>query len=384
VRKVGQLLFAILILGMFAPYVVPPFLDRIYYRGPASDHFDGQRFFNPDGEAGHQATGGAMRGPTMFRFLLGTDKQPWPKSVPVTPTRPPARVEGQAMRVTWIGHATVLVQTQGLNILTDPVWSERASPVSFAGPKRVREPGVRFQDLPPINLVLLSHNHYDHFDLATIERLWARDRPRIVTSLGNDTILAGRGVPATARDWGGRVPIRPGIAVIVDRVHHWGSRWGKDRNRALWSGFTVTLPGGNLFFAGDTGPGDMSWPAEAARHGKVRLALIPIGAFRPRQLMSGNHIGPQEAVEVFRQIDPAYALGIHWGTFQLTTERIDEPRTFLRAALAKAGIAPARFRTTEAGVEWNVPETTAAQPADERTASSVPNRVVNRSVSTAR
>ena len=259
------------------------------------------------------------------------------------------------MRITWVGHATALVQTQGLNILTDPVWSERASPVQFAGPRRVRAPGVRFEDLPKIDVVLVSHNHYDHLDLATLERLWARDRPLIVTSLGNDTILKGRGIQAIARDWGGRVPVRPGVAVIVDRVHHWGSRFGKDRNRALWSGFTVTLPGGNLFFAGDTGLGDMTWPAQAATHGPVRLALIPIGAFRPRQLMSGNHLGPKEAVDVFRRLGAAYALGIHWGTFQLTTEKIDEPREYLSASLRAARIAPDHFRSTEAGIGWDVP-----------------------------
>jgi L-ascorbate metabolism protein UlaG (beta-lactamase superfamily) len=382
IRKAGRVLFALIVLAMFAPYVAPPFLDRIYYRGPVSAHFDGERFYNPDGTAGHQSTGNAMRGPMMFRFLAGSDKQPWPKSVPVTPTKPPAAVAGSAMRVTWIGHATVLVQTQGLNILTDPVWSERASPVSFAGPKRVREPGVRLDDLPVIDLVLLSHNHYDHFDLSTIEKLWARDRPLIVTSLGNDTILRGHGVEATARDWGGRVSIRPGIDVIVDR--HWGSRWGKDRNRALWSGFTVTLPGGNLFFAGDTGPGDMTWPDEAAKHGPVRLALIPVGAFRPRQLMSGNHIGPQEAVDVFRKLHASSALGIHWGTFQLTTEKIDEPREYLTAAMRKAGIAPDRFRMTEAGVGWMVPPMLAAQAANSRAASSAESAMPKRSASAAR
>src|SRR3546814_238299 len=192
------------------------------------------------------------------------------------------------MVATWVGHSPVLVQTAGLNILTDPIWSERASPVSFIGPKRVREPGIRFEDLPKIDLVLVSHNHYDHMDLPTLKRLWERDRPLIVTSLGNDTLLRRAGIGAVARDWGGRVPVKPGVSVIVDRVHHWDSRWMTDRNRALWSGFTVVLPGGNLFFTGDTGWGDGSWVSDAARPGKPRLALIAIGAFRPRAVMSGN------------------------------------------------------------------------------------------------
>ena len=346
----GRTLFALIVLALFARYVVPPFLDRIYYRGPASDHFDGQRFFNPD-----RAPRGPRSGPGFLRFLLGADRAPWPRAVAVTPTRPPPRIDGTAMRVTWIGHATVLVQTEGLNILTDPVWPDRASPFPPLGPRRVAPPGVRFEDLPRIDLVLLSHDHYDHLDLPTLKRLWARDRPLIVTSLGNDTILRGRGIEAVARDWGGRVAIRPGVEVIVERVHHWGSRWGADRNRALWSGFTVVLPGGNLFFAGDTGAGDMRWPGEAAAHGRVRLALIPIGAYSPRNLMEDSHMTPDEAVAAFAGLGAASALGIHWGTFQLTNEARDEPPGILATALRQRGIAADRFRTIAIGADWDVP-----------------------------
>jgi L-ascorbate metabolism protein UlaG (beta-lactamase superfamily) len=255
-------------------------------------------------------------------------------------------VEGQEMRVTWIGHATVLVQTKGLNILTDPIWSERASPFSFIGPKRVRAPGVRFEDLPKIDLVLISHNHYDHMDLPTLKRLWERDRPKIVTSLGNDTILRREGVEAVALDWNDRAPVGNGASVIVERNHHWGSRWGTDRNRALWSAFTIQLPGGNIFFAGDTGMGDGSWVREAAARRPFRLAIIPIGAYEPRDFMKTNHINPEEALSIFEVLKPAMALGIHWGTFQLTFEGIDEPRQRLAALRTQQGIASNRFVAT--------------------------------------
>jgi len=353
IGRVGAGLFALVLIVMLAMALAPRFLDRIYYRGPVSDHFDGERFFNPG-----EKPSGDRRGFSFFRFLrfaLGMDRAPWPRSVPVERSVPPPRVEGQEMLATWIGHATVLVQTQGLNILTDPVWSTRASPFGFMGPKRVAEPGVAFDDLPAIDLVLLSHNHYDHLDLATLERLWRRDRPRIVTPLGNDAILRAKGIDAVAGDWGDRIAVRPGIEVIVERVHHWGSRWGADRNRALWGGLTVTLPGGNLFFAGDTGWGDGSWTHDVAASGPHRLALIPIGAYLPRALMRSSHVGPDEAVAIFRAIGARHALGIHWGTFQLSEEGYAAPAETLTTEAEAAGIDPGGFRTIPPGAAWPVP-----------------------------
>ena len=355
IGRIGVGFAVLVVIVLLAMWIAPRFLDRIYYRGPVSDHFDGEHFFNPDDKLSAATRNSGISPFRFLRFALGMDRAPWPKSVPVVQTVPPARVDGQDMRVTWIGHSTVLVQTEGLNILTDPVWSERASPFSFMGPKRVREPGVAFDRLPKIDLVLVSHNHYDHLDLPTLQRLWERDRPLIVTPLGNDTILKAKGIDSVARDWGQRVTVRPGIDVIVERVHHWGSRWGADRNRALWSGFTVTLPGGNFFFAGDTGWGDGSWTKAAAKDGPYRLALIPIGAYLPRDLMRSSHIGPDEAVAIFHAIGASYALGVHWGTFQLSAESIDAPVEALAADSAATGIAPGHFRTTNPGETWMVP-----------------------------
>jgi L-ascorbate metabolism protein UlaG (beta-lactamase superfamily) len=343
------LLFAAIAISL-APAIIPPFLDRVYYEGSSSDHFRDGRFFNP-GE-----TGVRYGAPQRFfnRWATGERAQ-WPEHVPVRQSVPPPRVGGDAMRITFIGHATVLIQTQGLNILTDPIWSERASPFSFIGPKRVRAPGVAFNRLPKIDLVLISHNHYDHLDLATLKRLWQRDRPLIVTSLGNDTILRTEEIEATALDWNGRISPAPDVEVVVQRNHHWSSRWGTDRNRALWSAFSVRLPGGNIFYSGDTGYGDGSWVKEAAARGPFRLAIIPIGAYEPRDFMKTNHVNPEEAMRIFETLKPLRALGIHWGTFQLTFEPIDEPRQRLDALKRRSGLQPDRFVAIEAGQSFPVP-----------------------------
>lgn len=350
----GRILLFLLVAALLAPSVLPPFLDRVYYRGSKSDHFDGQRFFNPDG--GDSFAGGHNLPRTAIDFYLGRGRVAWPDVVPVTPTRPVPRVDGEAMRVTWVGHATVLIQTRGLNILTDPIWSDRASPFGFIGPKRVRAPGIRFADLPKIDLVLVSHNHYDHLDLPTLGRLWRRDRPLIVTGLGNDTILGWHGITSRALDWGQSIAFRPGIMVKAERVHHWTSRWGADRDRALWTGFTLTLPtGGNLFFAGDTGAGGWHWVPAVVKDGPYRLALLPIGAYLPRAMMRGNHADPAEAVELFERLGAADALAIHWGTFPLSWEGVDQAPRDLSTALAAARIDPARFRALAAGQSWDVP-----------------------------
>ncbi|QJU58631.1 Zn-dependent hydrolase [Sphingomonas sp. AP4-R1] len=366
-RRMGTALLFLLILLVLAPVVVPPFLDRIYYRGPVSGHYDGAHFFNPDGEFGTGGTQKRVPAAMLVRFLSGKDRSAWPVHVATKPGHPVAQVDPRRMVVTWIGHATVLVQAGGINILTDPIYAQHSGPFGITGPSRVRDPGIRFEDLPKIDLVLISHDHWDHLDTVTLTRLWERDRPLIVTSLGNDTVIAqAGGAKAVAKDWGEPVQVRPGrtladgtriepIEVIPERVHHWGSRWMADRNRALWSGFTVTLPGGNLFFAGDTGWGDGSWPKDAAHDGPYRLALLPIGAYQPREMMSGNHIGPVEAVAAFKALGAANALAVHWGTFRLSNEGMDEPPALLRKTLAAQHIAPDRFRALEVGRNWDVP-----------------------------
>jgi len=319
-----------------------------YYQGPVSDHFDGLRFFNPGGTPPRGVR-------DLLRWQLGGGRQRWPERVPVTPARPRDRVAD--LRVTMVGHATHLIQTAGVNILTDPVWSDRASPVGFAGPRRVTAPGIAFDDLPPIDLVLLSHNHYDHLDLPTLTRLGARFGCPVITPLGNDTILrqAGGGlIDARAHDWGAAVPAGP-LTIHLTPCHHWSARGTRDRSMALWSGFVIAGPAGRVLFIGDTGFDGGRPYRDLPGPGRLRLAILPVGAYAPRWFMAPQHQDPAEAVAGMRIAGAAWATGHHWGTFQLTDEAREAPLQELTAALAAQGVDPGRFRPLAPGQVWDIP-----------------------------
>ncbi|QNQ08242.1 MBL fold metallo-hydrolase [Sphingomonas alpina] len=319
-----------------------------YYAGPPSPHFDGERFFNPDQPTTDRSLW------EVLRWKRTSVVAKWPDSVPVSPARPAARVDG--LRITMVGHATLLIQAAGLNILTDPVWSERASPVSFLGPKRVTAPGIAFEDLPPIDAVLISHNHYDHLDIATLRRLHAAHVPLLVMPLGNDAIVrsAVPGARIATGDWHDRIDLGAGIATTLTRANHWSARRLGDRRMALWAGHYIDTPAGSVWFAGDTGYGDGAIFREIRDVlGSPDVALIPIGAYEPRWFMTAQHVNPAEAVQILHDVDAAHALGIHWGTFQLTDEAREEPRLALVAALSAAGISPERFVAAEAGASYD-------------------------------
>jgi L-ascorbate metabolism protein UlaG (beta-lactamase superfamily) len=318
-----------------------------YYQGPVSDHFDGLRFFSP----GQPQDKGLLE---LLRWQVGGGKVAWPASFPSPfQDKPPARVEG--LRVVLVGHATFLIQVAGLNILTDPVFAERASPVSFTGPKRVNPPGIAFEDLPRIHAVLVTHNHYDHLDGPTLARLWQRDRPLIVTPLGNDTVMRGydETLEATALDWGQSAELSPGLTAHLEPANHWSARGMTDRRMALWGAFVLRTPAGTIYHVGDTGYGDGKIFARVRESfGPPRLAILPIGAYEPRWFMEPQHMNPEDAVRAFRDCGAEQALGHHWGTFRLTNEGVDEPVRELGAALEKAALSPERFRAMRPGEVW--------------------------------
>ncbi|NDV50563.1 hypothetical protein G0D83_13265 [Yangia sp. PrR003] len=308
-----------------------------YYSGPVSAHFDGERFQSP----GHH-TDRSFK--DLLKWHRSGQRAKWPTHVSITPAVPVER--SQAPRITMIGHASVLIQVAGLNILTDPVWSNRASPFSFVGPKRVTAPGIDFEKLPPIDVVLVSHNHYDHLDVATLKRLQARHSPQMVMPLGTNVTVgrAVRGAKIMTGDWHDQFEIGNGVSVVLTPANHWSARGLGDRRMALWSGFWIKTPRESIWFAGDTGYGDGAiFQSLRARYGAPDIALIPIGAYEPRWFMAPQHVAPEESVQIFNDIGAGQALGFHWGTFQLTDEPRDEPSELLAQSLEAAGIPQHRF-----------------------------------------
>jgi L-ascorbate metabolism protein UlaG (beta-lactamase superfamily) len=262
----------------------------------------------------------------LVRWMANREPGPWRKWTEVPPApSPPLRVERGEMRVTFINHSTVLVQMDGINVLTDPIWSERCSPVSFAGPRRAVPPGLRFEQLPPIDVVFVSHNHYDHMDLPTLRRLAAERRPRILVPLGNKRTLDRGGVNGGEElDWWQPARVRDGVHVHAVPAQHFSGRGLFDRDRALWAGFVVTGPAGAMYFAGDTGFGP-HFSQIRERYGPPRLALLPIGAFRPEWFMSRVHMSPDDALRAHETLGAGASVGIHFGTFRLTDDGQDEP-----------------------------------------------------------
>jgi L-ascorbate metabolism protein UlaG (beta-lactamase superfamily) len=328
-------------------FALTPARSNLYYSGPVSDHFDGYRFFNPGGP-------GPKGYRQLARWAFGTRAEAWPAAFesPFT-DRPPGRVTAGRLRITHIGHASFLLQTFELNVLIDPVFAERASPISFVGPQRVNPPGIVFESLPRIDVVLVTHNHYDHMDTAFLGKLWRRDRPRFVTPLGNDTILraeVSEGIDVRAVDWGDSVEIGHHVRAHAVPTQHWSARGTRDRQHALWASFVVETPAHVAYCIGDTGFGDgRTFRYVAERHPKIDVALLPIGAYQPRWFMRDQHINPEEAVKAFGIVRAARAIGHHWGTFRLTNEGIDHPREALAAALIRHGVDSTLFVAARPG-----------------------------------
>jgi L-ascorbate metabolism protein UlaG (beta-lactamase superfamily) len=314
---------------------------------PVSDHFDGTLFFNPGlpqpapSSSGNPPTRGVFW--YLWRWVFSNDRPPWPEVKDFTPGPPPAaQVSRGALRIIPIGHSTFLIQMDGVNILTDPIWSERCSPVSWAGPKRRQPPGIRFEDLPRIDVVLVSHNHYDHLDLRTLERLASKGTSRAVVPLGNLALVRESGIPVVDElDWWQSIPLFPNVRITLVPARHFSARTPWDRNKALWGGFVISGPSGNVFYAGDSGYGP-HFREIARRFSPIRVALLPISPFRTQKpneptppQFSIVHMGPVEAVQAHRDLQASLSIAAHFRVFQLGWDGFDDAVNELASSLKK-------------------------------------------------
>jgi L-ascorbate metabolism protein UlaG (beta-lactamase superfamily) len=316
------------------------------YKGPVSDHFDGTYFYNPDG------SGVDKKISDLIKWRMTGDRKQWPEWVDIEQQKvAQARVPKNKAATTFINHATVLLQIDGKNILIDPIWSERASPFTWIGPKRVKLPGVKIEDIPPIDIILISHNHYDHMDIETLKFFNKRDKPQVVVGLGSSEYLDEIS-NIKELDWYQSVKLGS-VELVFTPSMHWSKRWLFDRNKCLWGAFVILSNGKKIYFGGDTGYGNHFKEAHK-RWGDFDFAFLPIGAYEPRWFMKQQHINPMEALRAHRDLKSKQSLGIHFGTFQLTDEGIDDPEKDLRTEMKKQGTPFSEFIVPKNGESFNI------------------------------
>lgn len=304
-----------------------------YYAGPTSDHFDGKRFFNPNSPYPRTML-------DALKWQLTSKRPVWPKTQPLLQLdTPPSEISNGSFRISMVGHSTVLIQTHGKNILTDPIWASRASPYSWMGPKRAVLPGIQFDKLPKIDVVVISHNHYDHMDKETIKMLTEKHNPLFITPLGNDVLLKkiAPNINVITLDWLQHIELpNTHIKIWCYQAHHWSRRWLNDQNKALWGAFVIETPTGNIYFAGDTGYGNGEhFKTAQEKFKEFKVALLPIGAFKPIWFMSYAHISPIEAIQAMYDLNAKHAVALHFQTFHIADDEYDEPVKMLKDALQK-------------------------------------------------
>ena len=321
-----------LVAFLIAINILGAILSGPRYSGPVSDHFNGQRFLNI---GGIQAKGPMEA----FKWFFTRRRGPWKEVTKVSFGEKPERQIDKGVKITFVNHSTFLIQTEGLNILTDPIWSERASPFSFIGPRRMRPPGLDLNDLPPIHVVLITHNHYDHLDLATLKKIVKAHQPKIFSPLGVKVFLDKKGMPITKdMDWWDEQSLNDRVKIVATPAQHFSSRGTNDRDGTLWCGYIIKRTEGNIYFVGDTGYNDTIFKNIGERFRPIQLALIPIGAYKPQWFMSPIHCSPEEAVRIHIELQSKKSIAAHFGTFPLADEGQDEPLNDLRQALMKNNI----------------------------------------------
>jgi L-ascorbate metabolism protein UlaG (beta-lactamase superfamily) len=311
---------------------------------PVSDHFDGTHFFNPGLPKAYYPR------PSKGLKMLFEKRSRWPASVENKAVpRLQEKLSSSDTAVTFVNHATFLFQKSGINILTDPIWSKRASPFRRLGPARVREPGVRFNDLPEIHLVLLSHNHYDHLDVETLKALAGRFDPLVLVAAGDKQLVESTGLKRVHElDWWDEIEIHRRFKITFTPAQHFSARGLFDRQKSLWGGYMIEEADQRIYFAGDSGY-STHFSAIKSRLGPPDIAFLGIGAYEPRWFMKPVHMNPMEAVKAHIDLGSKQSVGMHFGTFHMSAESIDQPLTDLKAALLNERVPEEQFVTLHEG-----------------------------------
>jgi len=343
-------LFSLLILAAFVITSVGWFISEPGYNGSVSDHFNGTTFENP----GDVPTKDFF---DVMKWYMQREQGEWTQ-IPdeeLVFAEAPAETISEGLVITYVNHSTFLIQTEGLNILTDPIWSDRVSPFSFAGPQRFRSAGVRFEDLPPIDLVLISHNHYDHLDIETLKKLNDQFSPVFITPLGVSLMLQAEGIAQTQEmDWWGVHSVSGGLQIHSVQAQHFSARGLFDRDKTLWSGYVIETPSGGVYFAGDTGYGNFF--KEIGTRFDIKVGLIPIGAYKPQWFMSPMHINPEEAIKVHKDVGADISFGMHFGTFPLADDGMDDPVNDFTKAIQKPENSGVNFKLLTEGDSFRLIE----------------------------
>lgn len=334
-------IFSALFLCLICLLAVFNYQQTSSWNGSKTAHFDGTHFSNVPPTSSHSWF-------TVMRWLFTGNRSKWPDFVKNTGIPDVRSVTDNHIKVTFVNHATLLVQTAHLTFLTDPIWTERASPLSWLGPKRVRKPGIPFEYLPKIDAVFVSHNHYDHLSLPTLKKLSDTFHPVIFVPLGLKNLLERHGIQNVQElDWWQTSIIKNTIITFLP-TQHWSKRGLGDKNKTLWGSWGIVSGNKRVYFGGDTGYSP-HFKEINQKWGKPDLAFLPIGAFQPEWLMHDSHMNPQEAVQAHLDLQAGHSIGIHFGTFQLSNESIDQPVVDLNQATNKQKLPSDEFITLHVG-----------------------------------
>lgn len=343
-----KIVIAVFLIVFLLAIGIGTILSEKGYDGPVSDHYDGKRFQNPSGRSANDIS-------KVFRYIFTRKPDKWPKNLDQSIRKTPLPISQKgSIQYTFVNHSTFLLQVDGLNILTDPIWSKRCSPSQVMGPGRMRPPGVRFEELPSIDLVLLSHNHYDHLDKNTIVKISSKWNPTFLVPIGMSHVMKKFGAKKIIElDWW-QETLFENLKISASPANHFTSRGLFDRDRTLWCGYVIeTSDEKKIYFAGDSGYSDI-FKDIGDMLGPMDLSFIPIGAYLPVWFMGPIHISPAEAVQVHQDVQSKQSVAMHFGTFKLADDGPDRAKKELVESLNSKEVPEDQFMIPQEGASYSL------------------------------